>query len=210
MTRVFAIILNDARVNRNTIALLLVAIPCIAVVGPALGLGRTRTAAMLLALGGFVGPVMFPYWVVGMDRLKGPMQLLVGLPISRFGIVQAKALGAVLLSCVLTLAAVVCALPAGLIDPVQTRAAFEIAPVLIVAACTVSTAIYFLFPARIATIAVSACIACGAPFFGPLLGALPHANAWLLVAAYGGAVVIAAAALYLTERIWSRRPSPCD
>lgn len=208
-----AIVKNDLRNNRVTLAVLLLTIPVTAALGVYGVLSPMRALTVMLGFGAFLGPIMSPSWLVGMDKMKGPMELLASLPIPRDRIVLAKLLGCALISVTLLTVAAVASFVAHFIDFATAVQFLALGSVAVFLACTISNAVYFLFPMRVATLAVTACIAVVTPFMHPLMTTIHSLGASVIAPAFVAALAVGVGAVIVSKgvsAIWSRRSSPCE
>jgi ABC-type transport system involved in multi-copper enzyme maturation permease subunit len=160
------------------------------------------TVPLLVAI--MIGPLIIPFWTVGNDRLKGTICLLASLPIPRWQIALAKALGTSVLSLGYAVFACLCVVLLGGKYGMPLGAASLVAAICI-SASFITTAVFLVVSSRVGSY-VSMVILAACAWFYLKFGTSSSASGWttsavLLFFLLAMAIFAGAAAL------WSSRPA---
>ena len=172
---------------------------------------RVKIVAMLFGFTFLAVPVISPWWLVGNDRSKGTIWLLVSLPLSRLQLALVKCTEVVALSSVVFTISVAIASALGLLGSSDLTQFIIAAPLFYLPIALLATGLFLVFPARIAMF----------PLYVIFFGLLKLSNEYLpVLQKYGNVALyllilcalcaLAGAAFLTCVRLWSIRPSPAE
>ena len=149
--RFTSVLMLDARVHWKVLLLMVVytcAFPAYAHFA-----GSAHKESMLAGLFGFTFlavPMVVPWWVVGNDRMKGTIWLLVSLPMSRLELALIKCLEVAVLGAAMFYTGAVAMVLSQVVTIADVIPYVSYTPLFFAPVALVSTGLFYLLPSRVA------------------------------------------------------------